>query len=163
MRALLASTLTVASILVAPSVGSSGDKKSDKIAFDVYAKGYFVKNNAPLPGNPAYLILPSKKAYDQIFGFGAVMGGKPKLVTEKLFDDNVIIAVIKSGNTLWKYEVERVTREKGQLVLTYTANGKQSSSAKFNSPLILSVPRGDFAEVVFIENGKQVGRQTLKK
>src|SRR5437762_211662 len=94
----------------------SGEKKEDKIAFEVYAKGYFVKNNAPLPGNPAYLIVQDKKSYDQIFGIGFVMGAKPKLVEEKLFENSLVVSVVKSGSTLWKYEVEKVRRDKNQLV-----------------------------------------------
>ena len=46
-------------LLLASLPAASGEKK---IAFEIYAKGYFVKNNAPLPGNPAYLILHDKKA-----------------------------------------------------------------------------------------------------
>jgi hypothetical protein len=130
----------------------------EKVAFEIYAKGYFVKNNAKLPGNPAYLVLPSKKDYDQIFGFGAVMGGKPKLVDEKLFEDNLVVTVIKSGNTLWKYEVETVRVDKKRLIVTYTAKGNESASAKYTVPMILSVRRGDFIDVVLVENGKEVGK-----
>ena len=163
MRALCLFIFTVAIVLSASPSSFSGDKKADKVAFEVYAKGYFVKNNATLPGNPAYLIVQDKKAYDQIFGIGFTMGAKPKLVDEKLFEANLVVSVIKSGSTLWKYEVEKVSREKDQLVVKYTAGGKDSPSAKFNSALIVSVPRGDYAEVVFIENGKEAGKQTLKK
>jgi hypothetical protein len=141
----------------------AGDKKDDKVPFEIYAKGYFVKNNAKIPGNPAFLVVNDKKAYDDIFGIGFVMGAKPKLVDEKLFESNVIVTVIKSGNTPWKYEVEKVERKKDQLIVRYTATGKESPSAKFTSPLILSVPRGDYAEIVFIEGGKEVGKQMIKK
>ena len=143
--------------------GSAGEKKEDKVAFEVYAKGYFVKNNAPPRDNPAYLIVQDKKGFEQIFGIGFVMGPKPKLVDEKLFEGNVIVTVIKSGSTLWKYEVEKVRRDKDRLVVHYSATGKESPSAKFTAPLILAVSRGDYAEVVFIENGKEVGKQAMKK
>lgn len=148
--------------LIASFPAISGDKKEDKVAHEVYAKGYFVKNNAPLPGNPAFLVLQDKKSFDQIFGFGAVMGAKPKLVDEKLFEGNVIMVVIKSGSTLWKYEVQKIRRDKDQLVVEYGAMGKEST-AKFNSPLIVSVPRGDFATVVFVENGKEIAKAPAKK
>jgi len=152
--------ITLFAVLVATSTGFSGD---NKVAFEVYAKGYFVKNNAPLPGNPAFLVLQDKKAFEQIFGFGAVMGAKPKLVDEKLFEANVVVTVIKSGATLWKYEVAQVARDKKQLIVKYTASGTESPSAKFNSSLIVSVPRGEYTEIVFVENGKEAGKVEMKK
>jgi hypothetical protein len=141
----------------------SGEKKKDEVPFEVYAKGYFVKNTAKLPGNPAFLVLQDKKAYDDIFGIGFVMGAKPKLVDEKLFEKNVVVTVIKSGNMLWKYEVDKVRVDKKQLIVEYKATGKESPNAKFNSPLILSAPRGEYTEVVFIENGKEAGKQEVMK
>jgi hypothetical protein len=141
---------------------ASGEKKADKIAFEVYAKGYFVKNTVKLPDNQALFVLQDKTAFEQIFGFGRVMGAKPKLVDEKLFEGNLIVTIIKSGNTLWKYEVEKVRVDKNQLIVQYTAMGKEST-AKFTVPLIVSVPRGEYTEVVFIENGKEAGKQAVKK
>ena len=141
----------------------AGEKKKDEIAFEVYAKGYFVKNNAKLPGNPAYLVLQDKKAFDEIFGVGVVMGARPKFVDDKLFDKNLLAVVVKSGNVPWKYEVEKVRVDKKQLIIEYKATGKESATAKFASPLIVSVPRGEYSEIVFIENGKEAGKQEVKK
>jgi hypothetical protein len=149
-------------LLMAAASGSANEKQADTTPFEVYAKGYFVKNNAPLPGNPAYLVLQDKKSFEQIFGIGFVMGGKPKLVDDKLFEANLIATVIKSGNTLWKYEVTQVHVAKEQLFIQYKATGKESS-AKLSVPLIVSVPRGGYAQIVFVENGKEVGKASLKK
>ena len=138
-------------------------KKKDDVQFEVYAKGYFVKNTAKLPGNKAFLVLPDKKAYDEIFGIGFVMGAKPKLVDEKLFEKNLVVTAIKSGNTLWKYDVEKVRVDKKQLIVEYKATGKEAAGVKYTVPLIVSVPRGDVTEVVFIENGKEAGKAEVKK
>lgn len=142
---------------------SGGEKKKDDIAFEVYAKGYFVKNNFKLPANPAFLVVQDKKAFDEIFGFGATMGARPKLVDDKLFEKNLIVVAIKAGNVPWKYEVDKVRLDKKQLVIQYTASGKESATAKFTVPLIISVPRGEFTEAVFIENGKEAGKADVKK
>jgi hypothetical protein len=150
---LLSLPILLFAIITSPSLAG------DKIAFEVFAKGYFVKNNAKLPGNPAYVLIADKKAFDDIFGFGRVMGPAPKLVDAKLFETNLIATVIKSGNTLWKYEVESVSRDKDRLVVKYSAKGMESPSATFRSPLIVSIPRGNYTEVVFVENGKEVGKQ----
>ena len=138
-------------------------QKEEKVPFEIYTKGYFVKNSAKLSGNPAFVIAPDKESFDRIFGFGAVMGPRPKLVDEKLFADRVIVAVIKSGSALWKYDVESVKRDKDRLIVAYSATAKETPGAKFTVPLILAVPRADVAEVVFVENGKEVGKLAMKK
>jgi hypothetical protein len=150
-------------LLAAMPIAWSGEKGKGEVPFEVYPKGYFVKNTVKLPANPAFYVLQDKKAYDNIFGIGFVMGTKPKLVADKLFEKDLVVTVIKSGNTLWTYEVEKVRVDKKQLIVQYKATGKESPNAKFNSPLIVSVPRGEFTEVVFIENGKEVGKQEVKK
>jgi hypothetical protein len=142
---------------------ADGDKKADGVPFEVYAKGYFVKNNAMLPGNPAYLLLSDKASFDKIFGVGVVMGQRPKFVDDKLFEKNLIATVIKSGNTLWTFKVDDVRADKGKLVVNYKATGEKNEGATFNSHLILSLPRGELTEIVFMENGKEAGKLTIKK
>jgi len=150
--------ICVGLLLLVALPGASGEK----VAVEVYTKGYFVKNTAKLPGNPAYLVLQDKKSFDQIFGFGAVMGAKPKLVDEMLFENSLIVTVIKSGNTLWKFEIEEVRLDKKKLIVSYIAKGAESATAKYTVPLILSVRRGEFTEVVLKENGKEVGKIEVK-
>ena len=146
--------------LVTVSVSPEGN---EKVPFEVYAKGYFVKKKISALGGPTYLVLQDKNGYDEVFGVAFVMGGKPKLVEEKLFEGNLILAVIKSGNAVTTYEVEEVRRDKGKLILQYKAKDGAPTSARFSSPLIVSAPRGDYAEVVFVENGKEVGKVPVKK
>ena len=154
--------LTALGLLLFVSVPvSSNEKKADKIAFEVYAR-YFVKNTVKLPENPAFFVFQDKKSFDETFGIGFVMGKKPKLVNDKLFESNLIVTAIKSGNTPWAYEVEDVRVEKKQLIVLYKATGKESS-AKYTAALIVSLPRGEFTEVVFIENGKEAGKLAVKK
>ncbi len=163
---MLSLRFAVPTILIVACAGLpiwSGEKKKDEVPFEIYAKGYFVKNTVKLPADTAFFVLPDKKAYDEIFGFGAVMGAKPKLVDEKLFEKNLIVTVIKSGNTLWKYEVEKVVVDKKKLSVHYKATGKEAAGAEYRVPLIVSVPRGEVTEVIFIENGKEAGKQEVKK
>ena len=109
-------------ILLGVLPGFSGDKKDDKVPFEVYAKGYFVKNKAPLPANPTFLVLPDKKAFDEIFGVGVVMGAKPKFVDDKVFETNMIVTVVKSGNAVTIYEVEKISRDKDRLNIASEIN-----------------------------------------
>ena len=148
-------------LLIASMSASSNEKKADNIAYEVFPR-YFVKNTVKLPENSAFFVLQDKKSFDEIFGIGFVMGKKPKLVDDKLFEGNLIVTAIKTGNTPWTYEVEDVCVEKQQLIVKYKTAGKESS-AKYTVPLIVAVPRGEFTEVVFIENGKEAGKAVLKK
>jgi hypothetical protein len=140
----------------------SAEKKADKIAYEIYAKGYFVKNTVKLTDDKGFFVFQDKKGFDEIFGFGRVMGAKPKLVDDKLFEGSLVVTAIKSGSTLWMYEVEAIRVEKKQLIVQFKATGKEST-AKFTVPLIVAVPRGEYTEVVFIENGKEVGKMPVKK
>jgi hypothetical protein len=142
---------------------SSAEKKSDKIAYEVYAKGYFVKNTVKLTDDKGFFVFTDKKGFDEIFGFGRVMGAKPKLVDDKLFEGSLVVTAVKSGSTLWKYEIEGVRIEKKQLIVQYKATGKEAPGAKYTVPLIVAVPRGEYTEVVFIENGKEANKMAVKK
>lgn len=137
--------------------------QGEKVDFEHFARPYFVKNDAKLPANPAFLVIQDKKAFDEIFGVGFVMGQKPNLVGEKLFENHFVVAVIKSGRTAWKYDVQKVHVDKHKLIVEYSAKGDESATAKFTSPLILAVPRGAYREVVFIENGKEAGKSKVEQ
>ena len=163
MRHILQSLFVLAAFVSTAMIGRSGEQKDDKLSFDIYAKGYFVKNKAPLPGNPAHLLLQDKKSFDDIFSVGFTMGAKPKLINDKLFETHWIVAVVKSGNAMTTFEVEQVRRDKGRVIVQYKATDKGPSSARFNSALIASVPRGDYTEVVFMENGKEASKVAVKK
>jgi hypothetical protein len=57
-----------------------------------------------------------------------------------------------------------VTDKDGVLKVTYTATGKDGGgSARFASPLIVSVPKGKYKSVEFIENGKKAGTVKVEK
>lgn len=156
-RRLLAFPFCVVLFAVLPAF--SGDKKDDKVPFEVYAKGYFVKNKAAAD----YLVVADKKTFDDTFGVATVMKAKPKLVEANLFESSLIVSVIKSGNSVTTYDIEQVTRDKNKLIVKYKATPGQPSTAQFRSPLILAVPRADVAEIVLIENGKEVRKLEVKK
>jgi hypothetical protein len=59
--------------------------------------------------------------------------------------------------------VEEAGADKKKLTLKYTTMDKGPTGARFASPLIVSIPRGEFTEVVFVENGKEVGKREVKK
>ena len=93
----------------------------------------------------------------------AVMGKKFNYVPKDAFEKKMVVAVIKRGNAPVEYTVEQVTTADDKLYVQYKATEKGATTAKSASPLILTVDRGKYTSVVFIENGKQVGTATVGK
>jgi len=135
--------------------------RNEEVKFDVYS-GYFEKNNSGLKGEQSFVAILGRKSFDSIFGVARVIGKKPELVPEGAFKDRLVIATMKRGGESWTYEVDKVTLDdKGTLTLRYQASSKDGGGAKFASPLILSVPKGDYKRILFVENGKEVGKAEL--
>lgn len=150
---LLLTSAVLAGLLTALPAGA-GDK--ERVAFEVYAKGYFVKNNAPLKGASAYTVVTDKAGFDRLFGVAFVMGPRPKLIDPKAFDTKLVAVAVKRGNSLWKYDVQKVVRKGDRLEIHYKADQSKPTSATFASPLIVAADRKGITTTVFIENGKQV-------
>lgn len=135
--------------------------KSTPVNFQTY-DSYFEKNNSGLKGEKSYLVFTNQSQFDKIFGAAAVMG-QNNFLPDEAFKTKIIVAVIKHGGSLRKYNDVKVTAEKGKLMVWYTAKDDAPGSATFNSPLILGVDKGKYKEVVFMENGKKAGIVKLKK
>ena len=155
-------TRMLATVLIAASLApGSDDAKETKVEYEVHS-GYFEKNNSGLKGDQSFLALTDRKAFDSIFGVGFVMGKKPKTVPENAFNTKLVVATIKRGGDLWTYKVDKVTADKGTLTVHYDATGKDGGGAKFASPLILSVGKGKYKNVVFVEGGNEVGKAEIR-
>jgi hypothetical protein len=144
---------------------AGGDTKSDQGKPVAYATGYtayFVKNNAPVKDNPAYLILSGKEAFERVFGFGRTMK-KVKVIDPKEFETKIAVVVIRKGNAIWTYQIQDVTATDGTLRVAYQATVGNAGSATFASPLIVLVDGKANARVVFVENGKEVAKVPVKK
>ncbi len=145
----------------------AGDKdrkesQEKKVTYEADFTGYFVKNDAPLKDNPAYLVLTDKQQFDHVFGIARTLK-KPRLIDARAFDKKLAVAAIKRGNSVWAYKVDKVTAADGELRVSYLASGGDPTAAQFASPLIVLVDRHDYARVVFVENGKEVARANVKK
>ncbi len=130
------------------------------VAFDVYG-GYFVSNqfepNAPL----SIVVARDRAAFDAVFGAGYVMGDRSHRLANNVFDNNIVLAVIRRG-VFWNYSMTGATESGGVLTLSYSAKSDPPGTATFSSSLIVSVPRGDYREIRFEENGKVISTQSLK-
>ncbi|MGH9765541.1 MAG: hypothetical protein ACREDR_27910 [Blastocatellia bacterium] len=115
---------------------------------------YFEGNDSGLKGKTSYLVFTDKSKFDKIFHPAATMGDN-SFLPENAFDTKLVIATIARGNFLRKYDLANVTAKNGRLYVWYTFKDSEDSSARFNSPLILAVDKGNYSQVVFMEKGKE--------
>jgi hypothetical protein len=145
--------------------GSAADKeeaKGEKVDYKSY-KSYFVSNKAGLKKETSYFIFTNQD------GLGKVLrpappniGQKREYLPRNVFEKQMVIAVIKQGNKMWEYKVEKVSADKGTLYVQYTTTSKETT-ARFAVPLILAVDKGKITEVVFIEDGKKADTVKIEK
>lgn len=129
--------------------------------------GHFV-NNTFRPNDPSLsLLITDHVDFEKVFGvaaFGLAGGkGKPqKWVNAKTFENNFVAAIIRRGNSLWTYKVEKGELLNGTLALHFrTEQSPPNPATQFASPMIVSFGRADVQKVEFIENGKSVNVITL--
>ena len=146
--------------------GSAADKaeaKGEKTDYKVY-KSYFVSNKAGLKGESSYLAFADQKSLDKIFRPAPPnIGQKREYLPRNVFESQIVVAVVKQGNKMWEYKIEKVTVDKDTLYVQYTTTSKDTPTATFASPLIVAVDKGKIASVVFVEDGAQAGTAKIDK
>jgi hypothetical protein len=163
MRLPLAAAFFCLPLLPAALAAEKEKAKGKPVEYEVH-KGYFESNRSGLKGAASYLAFTNRKAFDAVFGVGFTMGKKPNVLPENAFESKMVAAVIKRGKSITEYNVEKVTADGGTLYVQYEATEKGGGgTATFASPLIVSVDRGKYTSVVFIENGKKVGTAKVEK
>ena len=130
------------------------------LAFDTYS-GYFVSNTFEPDATESYLIVTDQKRFDKVFGVAMVMGDTSHRLPKDAFNSLMVVAAIKRGSAVVEYKVEGVTVKDGVVELRYTTTSKKSDTATFACPLIVSIPKGEYTAVQFVENGKAVKTVTI--
>jgi hypothetical protein len=125
-------------------------------------QSYFEKNNSRLKGAVSYLVITNQREFDRIFGATATAADN-EFLPEGVFKSRLVVATIKRGNSIREYRVKQVAADKRKLFVWYDTEDRPQGSATFSSPLILAVAKGNYREVVFMENGKRAGSVRLKK
>ena len=138
--------------------------KARDVKFDQH-NGYFESNKSGLKDKPeSFLAFTDRAGFSKVFGVGFVMGKRPNVVPRGAFKTRLVVAVIKRGDAIWTYKVEKVTARGDALIVSYKAEPKGGGgSARYASPLILSVDKGDYKTVTFVENGKKAGTAKVGK
>ena len=118
---------------------------------------YFERNDSGLKSDTSYLVITSRPKFDAVFGGAATMSTtKDSFLPERAFDAKIVVATIKRGNFVRKYDVTKVNAGDGNLYIWYRVTDGEKGSATYNSPLILTVEKGDYSKIVFMEDGKKV-------
>jgi hypothetical protein len=130
---------------------------ADPIAlnFKTYS-GYFVSNKFEPDAAESFVVITDQKQFDQVFGVAMVMGDKSQRLSKDAFLLKMVVAAIRRGNAVWTFKVEGVTVNDGVVRLQYASKVKKSvfATMTFACPLIVSIPKGNYRAVEFIENTK---------
>ena len=143
-----------------PSKEAAASGNASSVAFDAH-DGYFVSNKFEPQAPASFVVLQDQKAFDEVFGVAMVMGDRSHRLPPRAFESLMVVAPIKRGKVFWSYTVESVRVDGGVLTLRYTTTASPSDTAKYACPLIVSVPKGAYTAVEFVEDGKVVKKIQL--
>ena len=127
-----------------------------KLDFQRYDSSYFERNDTGLTAQTSYLVFTSQAQFDKIFGAAPTMG-RNNFLPNNTFNTKVVFATIARGHFLRTYDDPKVTTKDGKIYVWYKVKDAQQASATFASPLILAVDKGQYSEIIFMEDGKRVG------
>ncbi len=139
-------------LCVCQSALAENDKK---LSVDQYS-GYFVSNKFEPDAKESFVVINSQSQFDEVFGVGMVMRDKSHRLPKNAFKSNIVLTAIQRGKATWEYKVEGVTAEKGVVKVSYAVTSKETPETESACPLIISIRKGEYKSVVFVENGKEV-------
>lgn len=153
--------LTVGCLILSGLACAASAADATKLPFDLY-DGYFVSNQFEPDAAESFVVIDGQKQFDETFGAGVVMGDRAHRLPKDAFQSNLVIAAIKRGPALWTFTIQNVSLNDGVVELRYAVTSKPSDSSTFACPLIVSIPKGRYQAVRFIENRKTVKEVMLK-
>ncbi len=133
--------------------GVASSEENQKLKFDIHS-GYFVSNKFEPQESRSFVIAKDQKEFDQVFGVAFVLGDKSHRLEENELKSKTVIATIRRGKSICDFEVDSIINRDGILEVRYGAKMQKESTASFACPLIISVPKENYKEIHFIENGK---------
>lgn len=136
------------------------DKPKEEKPGSTIHTGHFVRNDTGDDARSLYLC-SDLEAFEKLFGTVPPLNGnggrKTNPVKEDVFEKNAVVAVVLRATAITTYTEVSTKVDGEKLVVSYKCETGKAGSASFASPLILSVPKGEWKTVSFIENGKEVG------
>ena len=144
-------------MLLALRVALAAQPASKPVAFDTHS-GYFVSNKYEPAAAASFVAITAQESFDKVFGVAMVMGDKSHRLPPAAFVGKFVVAAIHRGKAMLTYQIESVVADGQTLVVRYTTKSEPSASAEFACPLILSLDKGDYKTVSFVENGASIKR-----
>jgi hypothetical protein len=134
------------------------------LPFDTYT-GNFVSNQLEPNAANSFVVMTDRVQFDKVFGVAMVMWDNSRHLPKDAFKSNMFVVAIKRGSTVWQYKVEDATVDGGVMQVRYTSKVKRCASATLTVAclLIVSIPKGDYKAVEFIENNKSVKKVEIRK
>ncbi|MCX6878293.1 MAG: hypothetical protein NTW21_31445 [Verrucomicrobia bacterium] len=123
--------------------------------------GYFVSNKFEPQEPVSFVVLRDQESFGKVFGVAMVMGDKSHRLALNAFDKKLVVAAIHRGKAMVTYQVASMMAEAETLIVRYTTKSEPSDTAEFACPLILSLDKGNFNTVRFVENGRDIKHMTL--
>jgi hypothetical protein len=93
-------------------------------------------------------------------------------IPQNVFDSKLVIAMIKRGQSIYKYNLKKVTVKNKKLYVWYDVAPEDPEAAKkrremtahsYASPSFLTVDKNNYSEIIFMENGKRAGTISVNK
>ena len=107
---------------------------------------------------------PAKEDLDNFLPNGEARGKKPNLLPKDTFDKKIVVATTVRGPNISAYRVVKVTADADTLYVQYLEQSAFAGNNRiWSSPLILSVDKGPYTSVVFIQGNKKYGTATIAK
>ena len=137
-----------------------------KLAVDAYS-GYLVSTAFESRDVESFLSITDQPYFDHVFRTAIAAREKSHLLPKDAFKSLTILAVVKLGNSAWKYKVDGASVTDGVVKLRYRSTLGRTGSSGSNRPpignvaiprsaLIVSIPKSSYKAIQFIENGKIV-------
>jgi phospholipase/lecithinase/hemolysin len=143
-----------------------------QVKFESYSDArYFERNDSNLKGKSSYLIFDSQEKFEQIFGY-ATTSGDNRFLPENVFDSKLVVATIKRGESIYNYDLKKVTVKNKKLYVWYDVAPKNPAAVEktrddgsysYASSCFLTVDKNNYSEVIFMENGKRVGAVSVSQ
>lgn len=123
------------------------------LPFNAYS-GYFVSNQFQPDAEQSFLLIHDQAEFDKVFGAAVVMRDKAHRLPVHAFDAQIVAVAIERGDSLCTYKIQSVTKQDAVVSVRYSTEHGQSDTARYACPLIVSIPKGEYEAIQFINNGK---------
>ena len=139
----------------APSRASVKEKDAGKsLTFTTYSRPYFVKNTYEPKAAQSFAVLKTLEDFRRVRRGHGRCGPRPQ-INAATFESQIVLVVVTRG-PMCHYDVESVATKDSGIELRYKVKSDPPGLATYSVPLIVAVPKSNYATVTFVENGKEV-------